>query len=99
MAHLEGLLNGLLLIAVAAVGSRLHLSTRQGTILTWSLVVTAYGNIVAATLAAASAVRGLEPGGSVANTTVYLLFMVAVVAVIVATGLVAHGARGGGGAR
>ena len=84
---------------VGGAEDRLELGARLATVLTWSLVVTAYGNIVAATLAAVSAVRGLEPGGSAANTTVYLLFMVAVVAVIVGTALVAFGARGRGGPR
>jgi hypothetical protein len=37
--------------------------------------------------------RGLEPGGNLANMTVYLLFMVALVAVFVVVGAVATGAR------
>src|ERR1051325_916514 len=40
MAHLEGVLNGLLLLAVAGVGGRLALSAREGTVLMWALGVT-----------------------------------------------------------
>jgi len=92
MAHLEGLLNGLLLLAVAGVADRLALDGRKPAVLAWTLIVTAYGNLIASVIAASANVRGLEPGGSLANTLTYLLFMVAVVTVVVALGLVAHGA-------
>src|SRR5215470_198315 len=47
MAHLEGVLNGLTCFAGAAVGPYLRLSARAYTILAWSLVVTAWGNMIA----------------------------------------------------
>ncbi len=97
MAHLEGLLNGLLVIGVAAVAPRLRLGNRQATLLFWSLVVTAYGNTVAAAMGATFGVRGLAPGGPFSNTIVYVLFIVAVVTVAIALGLVAAGARAGTG--
>jgi hypothetical protein len=93
MAHLEGVMNGLLLWAVAGLGGFLRLGDGAQRVLVWSLLVTAYGNTVASILGAGSGARGLAPGGPLANTTVYLLFMVALVAVFVAVGLVASGAR------
>jgi hypothetical protein len=99
MAHLEGLLNGLLVIGVAAVAPSLRLGGRQGALLFWSLIVTAYGNTVAAALGATFGVRGLAPGGPVINTVVYVLFMVAVATVAIALGLVAAGARARDGGR
>jgi hypothetical protein len=93
MAHLEGVLNGLVLIAVAGVGKRLTLGARQASVLAWALIVTGYGNVVAAVVAATLDVRGLSPGGSLGNTVVYLLFMVAVVGVFVGLALVIVGAR------
>ena len=93
MAHLEGVLNGLLLLAVAGVADRLALSGRAVTILAWSLIVTAWGNVVAAVIGATLGVRGLAPGGSSGNTLVYVLFMIAVVGVLVALVLVVTGAR------
>jgi hypothetical protein len=93
MAHLEGLLNGVLLIAVAAIGPVLRLDVRQATVVAWSLVVTAYGNVIASALGATFGVRGLTPGGPAINTVVYVTFMIAVVTVVVAMALVTRGAR------
>ena len=93
MAHLEGLLNGLLLWAAAGIGAVLSLGDGAQRILVWALVVTAYANSLAAILAASAGERGLVPGGNLANMTVYVSFMVAVVAVFVAVGVVAAGAR------
>ena len=92
MAHLEGVLNGLLVIVVAAVWDRLALDGWKRDVLAWSLVLMAYGNVVASVIGATFAVRGLEPGGSPSNTLVYLLFMLAVVGIVVGVGLVAEGA-------
>jgi hypothetical protein len=96
MAHLEGVLNSLLLLAVAGFLGRLALDARKQTILTWALVVTAYGNIVASIIGAATGNRGLEPTGPAANMVVFVLFIVAIVAVVVALGLLVYGARPGG---
>ena len=93
MAHLEGVLNGLLLWAAAGVGTVLRLGDGAQKAVVWTLIVTAYGNTLAAILGAAAGQRGLEPGGPLANMTVYLLFMVALVAVFVAVVLIATGAR------
>jgi hypothetical protein len=93
MAHLEGLLNGILLWAAAGGAPVLRLSQRSQKILVWALVVVAYGNTIASILGATAGARGLEPGGSPANMTVYLLFMLALVAVFVAIAFVAAGAR------
>ncbi len=94
-AHLQGLLNGMLVWAVAAVLRRLSLSDRQISMLEWSLLAMAYGNTVASTAAAAFGVRGLEFKGPAANVAVHLLFLVALVGAFAAVGLVAYGARGG----
>jgi len=93
MAHLEGILNGLTCFAVAAVGSHLRLSERAFAVLAWSLVVTAWGNVVASVVGPLTGGRGLVFGGGVANTVMYVLFVVAVVTVIVAMWLVFRGAR------
>jgi hypothetical protein len=93
MAHLEGVLNGLLVIGVAAIGPALGLSAGRAATVAWCMIVTAYGNVVASALGAAYGVRGLSPGGPLANTAVYALFMVAVVTVGVGTALVTVAAR------
>ena len=92
MAHLEGVLNGLVAIALAAVGGVLVLSRRQQRLLAVSLVGMAYGNVVASILGAATGNRGLAPGGSPVNTAVYLLFVAAVVGIVVALAVAGIGA-------
>jgi hypothetical protein len=92
MAHLEGILNGLTLFAVAACFAYLRLTERAQRVLTWSLIITAWGNAIASLLGPLSSGRGLEFGGGVANSIMYLLFVAAVVAVIVAMVLVCRGA-------
>ena len=84
MAHLEGILNGLTLFGVAAVATRLRLTPRaQGTI-AWSLIVTAWGNVIAAVVGPIFGGRGLEFGAGAANSLMYLLFVAAIVAVLIA---------------
>ena len=92
MAHLEGILNGLVLIAVAAGGRRMVLTARAEAWVGWGLIVTAWGNIVASVIGPVFGVRGLELGDGFSNTLMYLLFVVAIVAVMVAMSLVARGA-------
>jgi hypothetical protein len=97
MAHLEGVLNGLLVIAGASVLRRLSLTTKQRSLMAWSLIAMAYGNVVASIIGASTGVRGLSPEGPFANLLVYVLFMIAVVGVFVGVGLIAWGARPGRG--
>jgi hypothetical protein len=92
MAHLEGVLNGLLLIGAAAAGGLLALGEGARRVLVWSLAITAWGNTVASVIAAAAGVRGLQPGAPFANALVFWLFMLGVVAVLVSLMLLAAGA-------
>ena len=92
MAHLEGVLNGLLVIAISAAGAHIALSQRLQSWLANSLIVTAYGNIVASIVGATFGVRGLEPAGPAANWIVFILFTIAVVAVLTGLVLAAIGA-------
>lgn len=92
MAHLEGILNGILLFSVAAIAPLLRLRGREPQLLVWSLVVTAWGNTVAAILGPISGGRGLEFGGGVGNNAMYFLFIAAIVGVIAATVVVLCGA-------
>ena len=92
MAHLEGILNGLLLIGVGAAGSQLRLSERAARWAAWSLVVCGWGNVVASCIAPFAGVRGLSFTGLDWNSLVFLLFMIAIVAIFVAMSLVVRGA-------
>jgi len=93
MAHLEGVLNGLLLISVGAFGDRLRLSPRAAGIVFWGLLACAWGNIVASWIAPLVGARGLAFAGASWESLVYLLFVVAIVGVLASMWLVFQGAR------
>ncbi len=97
MAHLEGLLNGMLVIAAGAVLARVVLEASTKKLLVWSLIGMGYANLAASVTAAVFGVRGLTPGMPLSNFVVYGLFMAAVVGVLLAMGLMMYGTRGGVG--
>ena len=92
MAHLEGILNGLLLIGVAAVGMRLSLGEAAARWVGWGPIVCGWGNVTASFIGPLTGTRGLSFTGFGWNTLVFLLFMLAIVAVFVAMTLVFRGA-------
>jgi len=92
MAHLEGILNGLTLWAVAATAPKLRLGDTAARVVAWGLIITAWGNIVASVIGPVFGGRGLEFGGGVANSLMYLLFVLAILTVLVAIALVFWGA-------
>lgn len=96
MAHLEGVTNGLLIFGVAALLPALRLADGGRRALAACLVFTAYANTIASVIGASTGNRGLAIGGSLANTTVFLLFTLAIVTIFTAVGLVMHGGRGSG---
>jgi hypothetical protein len=98
MAHLEGILNGVMLIAVGAVAPRLPFSDRGAWWVAWGLIATAWGNQIASLIGPIFGGRGLAFGDGVSNSLMYLLFVVAVVAVIAAMWLVFQAARRAAGA-
>src|SRR5581483_10072464 len=81
-----------LLVAIAAAGGHLRLGPRAQGVLFWSLVVTAWGNEIASVIGPLLGGRGLEFGGGVTNSVMYVLFMIAVVTVLVAMAVVLWGA-------
>ena len=93
MAHMEGITNGLLIFGVAALLPTLRLGDGARRALAGCLLFTAYANTIAAVLGASTQQRGLAFGGSLANSTVFILFTLAIVTVFAAVGLVMHGGR------
>ena len=84
MAHLEGLLNGLLAIGVAAA-TRMSpkgpaMSATRERVLVWSLLVGAWGNTLASVIAPLLGVRGMAFNGAPGNNLVAGLFAVALAA-------------------
>lgn len=91
MAHLEGVLNGLVMIGVGAAGGLITLTPSQARWLWGGLLVAGYGNVVASTIAATFGVRGLEATLPVSNLVVFVLFTAAIVGVFVGLYLAALG--------
>ena len=91
MAHMEGILNGLVLFGVSGIGEHVALSRSAQRWTYGGLVVAAWGNTVASTLSPIFAARGLAFGGFW-NSLSYLLFVVAIFGVMIALVLLAKGA-------
>jgi hypothetical protein len=84
MAHLEGLLNGLLMIAVAGATRLRPLSKSREQWLVPSLLIAGWGNAVAAVLAPLFAVRGMIFDADPANDVVAAIFSVALIGTVFA---------------
>jgi len=84
MAHLEGLLNGLLIIAIAAVTRVRPMASGRERLLMPSLLVAAWGNAAASVAAPVLGVRGMTFDAGLANNLVALTFTVALIASVIA---------------
>ena len=60
-AHLEGVMNGTFLVALAAIWSNVKLSVRQETMVLWSVLYGTYANWAVTTLAAIFGTAALSP--------------------------------------
>ena len=97
MAHLEGITNGLLLIAIAAANPYLKLSARQYVWLFYSALIFGWLFTLPAIANAWFGTRGLAFGGgpfgdSLANNVIYLFGWPPIMAVHIAFGLLGWGA-------
>ena len=92
MAHLEGVLNGLLMIATAAAAGFPTLSQGAQKVVFWGLVVSGWTNIVASTISALTGGRGTGITGLDWNTLDFLLFMTGIVGAVAAMIAVVLGA-------
>ena len=79
MAHLEGVLNGMLMIAVAAAVTQLTLTARLQKVIFWGLIVAGWTNVVASNVSALTGGRGTGPTGFDWNTFDFLVFMAGIV--------------------
>jgi hypothetical protein len=93
MAHLEGVLNGLLTFGAAAALKHLRLDERYVPLYASCFIIAAWGNVVGAILAAVVHQRGLELAPPMTNIMVFTLFVVAIAAVLVGLYLMMRGAQ------
>lgn len=83
MAHMECLLNALLMFSVAAAAKFLTLGPKQSSLLSWGLIICGWTNAIASTSSALTGGRGAIPTGMDWNTFNHGLFLVGVLAFIV----------------
>jgi hypothetical protein len=93
MAHMEGILNGLLTLAAAAVLKYLSIDERRVPLYAWSFIVAAWTNIVASIIAALVHQRGLEMALPISNLIVFTIFVVGVLAILVGLYLILRGSQ------
>lgn len=92
LAHAEGVLNGILVVALAGGASWLALGRTAERVVAWGAVLAAYGNVAGATIGALTGQRGLAPQGPAANWVVFVCFMFGMWGVLVAVPVAAAGA-------
>ena len=78
------------------MADRLDLAPARRALLVWSLVLSAYADAAGIVTAAIFDVRGLIPGGSLANTLVYVLLAVGAAGALLGVGLLVLGSRARG---
>ncbi|HEX7775198.1 MAG TPA: hypothetical protein VF449_01570 [Parvibaculum sp.] len=84
MAHLEGVLNGMLMIASAAAAAHLALSKMSEKVVFWGLIVAGWTNIVASSISAMTGGRGTGVTGLDWNTLDFTIFMAGIVGAVAA---------------
>lgn len=84
MAHLEGVLNGMLMIAAAAAASQIGMTTGRAKAIFWGLVVSGWTNVVASNISAMTGGRGTGVTGLDWNTFNFVVFMAGIVGAVVA---------------
>jgi hypothetical protein len=92
LAHMEGVQNGILLVALAGVGRFLRLGARAESVVVWGASLAAWGNVLGAALGAVTGYRGLAPEGPLANWLVFVAFMFGMWGVLIAVPVAAWGA-------
>jgi hypothetical protein len=92
MAHQEGVLNGLLMVAAAAAAGPLALSRVKQRLIFWGLIVAGWTNIVASTISALTGGRGTAATGLDWNTLDFTLFMAGILGAVAAVIALAAGA-------
>ncbi len=93
LAHLQGVLTGIMIIAVSSLITRLSLDDRKLRILAHSFVIFGYCYSIGPVFGAVAGVKGLEPALPVGNLIFYASNTIASLSVLVGLGLIIYGAR------
>jgi hypothetical protein len=93
LAHLQGVLTGIMIIAVSSLVNLLSLDERKLRILAYSFVIFGYCYSIGPVFGAVLGVRGLEPTLPVGNILFYTSNTIASLSVLMGLGLIIFGAR------
>ena len=93
LAHLQGVLTGIMILAVSSLVTLLSLDDRKLRILAYAFVVFGYCYSIGPALGAVLGVRGIEPAMPVGNLLFYASNTIASLSVLVGLGFIIYGAR------
>lgn len=86
-AHTGPMMNAMYAMTIVLLSPRLALSARQAQTAYYAVIVTLWGNLIGYSTAVYAPERGLQPIGDWTNLVSYASFYVAVVGVVIATGI------------
>ena len=92
LAHLQGVLTGILLIAASSFITHLPLSPAILSAAAYSFVITGYCYAIGPVFGAVLGVRGLEPAAPLTNLVMYTSNLVASISIVVGLVLTIYGA-------
>lgn len=92
LAHLQGVLTGILLIASSSYITHVNLTQRGCRITAYSFVITGYCYSIGPIFGAVFGVRGIEPVMPASNLIMYLSNLVASISIVVGLVLTIYGA-------
>jgi len=92
LSHMEGLVNGLLMLAVAAAGGLLYLTPKQGTALYGCILFTGYSNALYGWVRGVSGQAGMDFAAPISNQIAALLGGLPIVTAFIAIALLMLGA-------
>ena len=92
LAHLQGVLTGILVIAASSFITHLPLSLKSRYVVAYSFVITGYCYSIGPLFGAVFGVRGIEPVMPASNLIMYLSNLIAGILVVVSLVLTIHGA-------
>lgn len=87
LAHMEGLLNGMLIIVIGVAYTLIKPPVLLERWIRYPLIFTAYANVLAPLLAIITGNRGLEMGDTLGSYLVYFIFGAGVVTVLIGMGV------------
>ena len=93
LAHLQGVMTGIMILAVSSLVTRLSLDDRKLRVLTYSFVIFGYCYSIGPMFGALAGAKGLEPSLPVANLLFYASNTIASLSVLVGLGFIIYGAR------